>query len=99
MDSIRGVNLVLAQFKNIGDWQPKITDFIIWHGWFWGRWYGIVNGINDGKVIIVKEGLPSLLLMLPENAYSEHSIEVPVSKICCSSRGEYHILQEGVWFI
>jgi hypothetical protein len=99
MDAVRGVNLILAQYKHISEWKPMVSDFVIWHGWFFSHWYGIVNGVNNDKVIIVKEGLPSLLFVLSDGDYVKNSIEVSVSKIRSSVHGEYHILQEGVWFI
>ena len=93
------VNLVLAQYKHVGEWQPRVADFIVWHGWFFSHWYGIVNGVSDKKIIVVKEGLPSLLFMIPDDDYIKKSIDISISKIRSSARGEYHVLQEGVWFI
>ena len=98
-DPVRGVNLVLAQYKNLREWQPKVTDFLIWHGWLWGRWYGIVSGVNDRNLIVIKEGLPSLLFMVPEDLHTKKSIEIPTDKVRNAARGEFHVLQEGVWYI
>ena len=34
--STAGLEIPLAKFLDLGQWKPKVSDFIIWHGW-WHR--------------------------------------------------------------
>ena len=93
------MDIGLAKYSNLPRWQPKLTDFIIWHGWMWGRWYGIINGINDNTISVIKEGLPLLLFTMDQSAYEKNTIEIPINKIRNGRNGEYHVLQSGVWYV
>jgi len=90
--------LPLARFAPFTRWQPRVGDFIIWHGWF-TRWYGLINVMDHDMLYIVKENLPCLLFTLSESEYAAHTVKVPIGKILRSRGGEYHILQGDVWYI
>ena len=90
----------LASYRPINTWTPKLTDFVMWHGWLWSRWYGVINGIQQDKIVsIVREGLPCLLFTLDESEYEKKTIHIPIIKIRGCQNGEYHVLQDGVWYI
>jgi hypothetical protein len=90
--------LPLAQFNRLDLWSPKIGDFIIWHGW-WNRWYGVINSIDGDTVGVIRENLPKLLFTMPPNEYKNNLINLSITKIKSSIAGEYHILQNGVWYV
>ena len=93
------VEVGLAKYNTLSRWQPKLTDFIIWHGWLWGRWYGIVNGINGDNVRIIKDGLPYLLFTMNQQQHDKSTIEIHMGTIRNGRSGEYHILQDGTWYV
>lgn len=96
--TVAGVDVPLARFGNIAAWDPQVSDFIIWHGWF-SRWYGVVSLVLGDNVLIVKENLPCLLFSMPQSEYEKNSIQVPISKIKGSQGGEFHVLQKDIWYI
>ena len=96
--AVSGVDIPLARFGNIAIWEPQVSDFIIWHGWF-SRWYGVVSLVIDNEVIIVKENLPCLLFSMSQSEYEKNSIQIPISKIRESQGGEFHVLQKDIWYI
>jgi hypothetical protein len=92
----RDVQVEYARCKNIATYVPKISDFIIWHG-FVKRWYGIIMDVTPTEVVVVTENLPKLLLTMPEDEKIKRSKHIPISKIRSSRGGEWHVLQDGVW--
>lgn len=96
--SANNVNIPLAKFSSITKWNPCVGDFILWHGLFWRRWCGVVNAIYSDHVTIITDGLPKLLFTMPESDYNKNTISVLISSIRSSYGGEYHILQNGVWY-
>jgi hypothetical protein len=90
--------IALAQWKGLETYIPKISDFIIWHGW-WYRWYGIITDINNGNLSILRENLPKLLFTTPEDERDKNTIKISITKIRSSRGGEYHVLQDGVWYV
>lgn len=93
-----GVSVELAKYRGLPDWKPKVGDFIIWHGWF-TRWYGVISGFDGGDAIIIKENLPKLLFTLSNSEYGKNSVKIPIVAIIRSRGGEYHVMQDGVWFV
>jgi hypothetical protein len=91
-------NVELARYRPLAAWKPTIGDFVIWHGWFLNRWYGVINSILDNEVTVITEGLPCLLFTLPESEREKHLVHIPLYKIKSSRGGEYHIEQNGVWY-
>lgn len=90
----------IAKFRSLRLWQPRIGDFIIYHGWLFGRWYGIISDVTrEGRLSVIKDGLPFLLLTTLPDQQTDKSIEIPSSKIIQSRGGAYAVLQEGVWHI
>jgi hypothetical protein len=97
--------LNLAQYKSIAAWKPQLGDIVIWHG-LMTHWFGIVNGIRDEELSIVKSGLPFLLLQLDEAQIAKGTVTIPISKIhaAAGKRGTYAAIQNTdgnlpTWFI
>jgi len=92
--------LPLAQYKSIKIYEPRIGDFVIWHGWF-RHHYGIINGIDStkGLVLMVVAGLPFLLLTMDPHKVAKNTISVPISKIKNSWNGTYAIYRHPCWYI
>lgn len=91
----------IAHFKPINSWEPNISDFVIWHGWF-THWFGVILEIHkSSEVKIAKSGLPFLLFQFDEYELSQkkNNILVPISKIRSSRAGEYTVFQNNTWFI
>ena len=95
----RSVDAELARFNSLEKWRPAVGDFVIYHGWFRKRWYGIINAVYDGKVNIIKENLPLLLFTMSQDEYKDNSIELSEDKIKKSVKGTYTVLRDGVWHI
>lgn len=92
------VPVELARFNDLGRYVPKVGDFVMWHGWL-SRWYGLVSEISGDELIIVKDGLPKLLFIMPESERIKNSVTISLTKIRTSRGGEFHVLQEGIWLI
>lgn len=92
------LSVPLANYKSITEWNPKVSDIVIWHGWI-RRWYGVVSATHGDSVIIIRDGLPCLLFTMTPDQYKRNSIEISVHKIRNSGGGEFHTLQDGVWYI
>ena len=88
----------LVRYKDLGTWVPKIGDFIIWHGW-WKRWYGLVSSIDSDEVVVIYENLPKLLFTMSESEREAHKKRISIVRIRCSRGGEYHVLQNGLWYL
>ena len=89
----------LAKYRSIAIWQPKVSDFIIYHGWFRTRWYGIVSSVNGDELTVIKDGLPKLLFTMPPGEYAKNSVKVSVTSVRTSRGGEFHILQGDTWYV
>lgn len=86
----------LAYFRLKSSYKPKIGDLIIWHGWF-THWFGIVNGINDHKIMVIYAGIPNLLFTMSEDEYENNSKSISIKSI--KSNRNYNILQDGIWYV
>ena len=88
----------LAKYNSIGRWSPQVGDFIIWHGWV-RRWYGVITDIEGDTLYVIKDGLPKLLFTMPQMDHKKNTVIISAMKVRTSGGGEYHILQDGVWFV
>lgn len=93
------LDISLAEYKSIQSYKPRIGDLIIWHGWF-THYYGIVNGLDNNKIRIVRSGMPILLLtMNPEDMCDPKNTKmVSLAKIR-SSKGAFAVMQGGIWYV
>jgi len=91
-------SVALAQFASLRKWTPNIGDFVIWHGFF-TRWYGVIGAIDGDVLHVIIEGLPKLLFTMLEAEYAKNTRKVSLSAMRSSMGGEYHVLQDGVWYI
>jgi len=103
----RQVNIQLIQYRSVRNWDPRVGDIIIKHGW-WTRtkWFGVVNFINpDGSLSIIKDGMMRLLVTTPLDAMRDKSIELSPDHIRRASSGSYAIMQQdpntnmAVWYV
>lgn len=95
---MRAVNIALAQYKSIKNYSPRISDFIIWHGWF-SHYYGVISSMRDDKITIITAGLPCLLFSYDSIESTGNSKEISLNKIRRSRGGTFSILQGGVWYV
>lgn len=93
----RQLQLSLAEYRPISSYRPRVGDFVIWHGWF-THYYGIVNGIDEGRIRIIKAGLPMLLFSMDQEDMDRNAITTSINKIK-SSRSSYAIQQAGIWYV
>lgn len=92
---MNNLELSLALYKPIQSYNPRVGDFVIWHGWF-THYYGIVNYTHNNKVKIIKAGLPELLFNMDQSDMEKNSIIVDANKIKKSK--DYAILQSNIWY-
>ena len=89
----------LAKFKPLSKWVPKVGDFVIHHGWFFSKWYGVISSISQSSVEMITDGLPVLLFtMVPEQQDKKKKI-VSIAKIKMSRGGEFAVNQDNVWHV
>lgn len=94
------MNGQLAKYKSLRTWKPQTGDFIIYHGWFINKWYGIINEVaKDGRISVIKDGLPFLLLTTPTDQQQGKTTTMPSSKIARCRAGEFAVLQDSTWYI
>ena len=97
-------SFALAHYKSLYQYRPKIGDFIVWAGWF-RTWYGVVSGIDGDVLIIVFEGLPSLLFNSLPHERQNSIKQIPTIKITSAKSGEFAVLQydakssSNIWYI
>ena len=84
--------LALAHYRQLSYWEPAIGDFIVWAGSF-RTWYGLVAETGEGRVRVVLEGLPLLLVTLLPEEQDRVSRWLSVGTIKGSARGAFSILQ------
>lgn len=99
------VNSDLAHYRYLNEWKPQMGDIVIYHGWVFNHWYGVINGINpqEHTVSIIHRGLPVLMLTLDPGEYEQNTKIVPISEIRKSTGGKYAVQRATgsniVWFI
>lgn len=95
----------LAHYKFLVNWEPQVGDFVIYHGWVYSRWYGVVSSISrtDHTVTVVKSGLPVLLLNLSPDEHAKNQEVIPIADIRNSVGGKYAAFRavgnNVLWFI
>ena len=94
-----GLYVPLAKWISIRKWVPAVSDFLIWHGWWRGRWYGVISEVRGPNVMVIKENLPSLLFTLDPAEYEKHGQLISVNKIMNSPPGAFHVLKGDTWYI
>ena len=94
------MNGQLAKYRSLKTWKAQVGDFVIYHGLFMNRWYGIINEVaKDGHVSVIKDGLPFLLLTTPVDQQQDKTITMPSSKMAGCRAGEFAVLQGDTWYI
>jgi len=90
-------SVTLAEYKPISTYKPRVGDFVVWHGWF-THFYGVINGIDDNKIRVVKAGMPVLLFSMDPDEMDKNLEVLSLNKIR-RSRGAYAIQQNGIWYV
>lgn len=90
-------NVTLAEYKPISAYKPRVGDFLIWHGWF-THFYGVINGIDNDRIRIVRAGMPILLFSMDPDDMDKNLETLSVNKIR-RSRGAYAVHQNGIWYV
>ena len=93
------VNMELVRYRQLTNYTPKMGDFIIYIGWMISRWYGVISAIDKDEIVVIKDGVPSLLFTMNESNYSKNTIRLELGDIIDSSPGAYSVLQDGVWYV
>lgn len=91
------INVELARYKPLNTWKPQIGDLVFWYGFF-TKWVGVVTSFNGKNLTIVVEAFPSLLMTLDQSEYDKNTRTIDISKIRSSSKGEYNVLQDNIWY-
>ena len=64
------------------------------------KWYGIINDIaRDGRISVIKDGLPFLLLTTAVDQQQDKTIDMSSSRISRCRAGEFAVLQGDTWHI
>jgi len=94
----------LAQYKPLSEYLPEYGDYVIWSGLFTVK-HGFVLGLDvtSGKLNIVFENLPVLLLTMIEEEYGSNTKQISLGTIKKSRNGTYAIQQKignsTIWYI
>lgn len=103
----REVNVDLAQYRSIGEWNPMVGDIIIKYGWLSRtKWFAVVNAVADeiNEINIIREGTMRLLLTTQPDRVRDKGINIKISRIKNSFVGSYSIIQRDsssqiIWYI
>lgn len=93
---------VLAQFKDLAKYVPKVGDKIEYSGWIWGRWNGIVLSIKNDTLTVLNGGGSAIwknIFTTPEAIWPQKSIEVSLTEIRTSRGGKYTIIQDNIFYV
>lgn len=95
------ISYEIAKHRDLEHWRPQIGDFIIYHGWLWRRWYGLISELDTktGGFTVIMEGLPVLLLRLKSHEFGKNTKFFKPDDIISCGPGEYAVLQDGVWYV
>lgn len=93
---VRELDVELARYKSIAEWQPKIGDLVVKYGWITKvKWFGVVNGVsNDGTVNIIKEGTLRLLVTTPPNDSKNKSVTLSLHSMKNNFTEAYSVIQQ-----
>ena len=57
------IGVDLCYYKPLHMWSPQVGDIVIYHGWIFSKWFGVVGNVNhNGSCDIITGGLPVLML-------------------------------------
>jgi len=93
---------VLAQYKDISTYVPKIGDKIEYSGLLWGRWNGIVLTVKGDSLTVLNGGGSAIwknIFTTPEAKWPQNSIELSLTDLRSSRGGKYTVIQDSVFYI
>lgn len=100
---IKNLQVNLAHYKAIQEWEPQVGDVIIHHGLL-THWFGVISQIDpNGSIEVVSSGLPLLLLTLSGKKLEKSKKNIDVSDIKTSKGGKYAAIKSTqnviVWYV
>lgn len=96
------MDIDLLQWMSLRDWDPKPGDWIIYNGLFI-RWFGVILGINNGKIHVRYDGSP-LMMILNERKAPKYKY-ININKMKYSRNDTYIVFRivpgsnMPIWFI
>jgi hypothetical protein len=98
------IGVDLSYYRSLPMWNPQVGDIVIYHGWFWSRWFGVVSNINaDGSCDIITGGLPVLLLTQGGKKREKNTVSVDIIDIKNSTSGKYAVVKSEqnrlIWYV
>ncbi len=94
----------VVAYREIGSYQPRVGDFVIWSGWF-TSWHGIVTGVDQkaGTFKAVFATLMSNLANLEQDEICKETREIGLSKVRKSWAGAWSAMtverSEQIWYV
>ena len=103
----REVAIELARYRDIKQYQPKVGDIIIKHGWIFSTvWFGIVNYIDkEGLLHICIRGHPRILFLTSPSEMPSNIHKFNLDEFVNSVTSRYTIMQQEpvtnipVWYV
>lgn len=97
-------SIPLLYFRNLSEYKPQISDFVIWTGWI-TSWSGVVRGIENDDIHILFGSMPYMLSTTTEEEYPKHTRKISFSKIKQALKGTWAFQQYDktanttIWYI
>jgi hypothetical protein len=96
----------LVQYRDIVNYTPRYSDYLVWSGWF-TTWHGVVTNYDAEKeeVSAIFSGIPFVLFTLNDEEQQSETRIIKLSKICSASHGKWAVLQHdhanntNIWYI
>jgi len=95
----------LAHHSSLQRWQPKVGDFLIWHGWF-QHWFGVICNVSpSSEITIIYKGMPVLLFALTQSEYEKNKRTIHLSDVVNNSfwKGKYAAISSTngtiIWYV
>jgi len=92
--------LQLGAYRAIGDYTPRVADFVIWQGVF-RSWFGVVGDFDaaSGIVFIITEGSPRLLFTQTAEEMSTSTFEFTLQQMRTPPTGLLDLWRRGSFYV
>lgn len=95
------MSIELLNHTSIQKWKPMHGDIVHFTGWF-TRWTGIVIGVSNGVISIIRAGTMTELCSLGSKAQTKNTIHIDVEDMI-KSRSKYEINRVennvNIWYL
>lgn len=95
------MSIELLNHAPIQKWRPMHGDIIHFTGWF-TRWIGVVTGVSNGVLSIIRAGTITELANFGTKAQNKNTIQIDVEDVI-QSRSKYEINRVennvNVWYL